>query len=474
MSVVVIANQQTQVVEANDETVVVVEQLNTSVVTVTTFVVVTGIDVVENLGDGAEVFKETVDKTAYLRSLTGSGTAEVTEEDDTINIHVPATDLTGYATLTDGKLTQAENPQPLFVKRRYVSRSAVVAGDRDGSIDYPFNTVQEAFDYFGEPVDLTDFSTICEIVVLDKQSYPEVTITAYTRRYYLDLDGGATISGNWTWNIDNALRFGSGASPTIEIYANSRGAGTTISGSFTAVLDGTPVSNLAERLTNILWVGNWLIPDGTNGGSSVTTAAASSLSLTSSTIVGTFLGRNVGIGMADQSAITGNVEIQAILATSVGLLTGTSIKMYGTSTTTRDIFGLQLAASVAWENVNVSPRWLVDDYTRGQLDSRATITTNQFTFTNPVAFVRPYRAITALRTLDGTDYVVNVTANSFTVTLPTAVGVTGRVYIIKNSGAGTTTIATTSAQTIDGSAPGTLTTGQMLRVQSTGAGWITV
>jgi hypothetical protein len=85
-----------------------------------------------------------------------------------------------------------------------------------------------------------------------------------------------------------------------------------------------------------------------------------------------------------------------------------------------------------------------------------------------------YRAITALRTLDATDHIINCTANSFTVTLPTAVGITGREYIIKNTGGATTiTIATTSSQTIDGSAPTTITTLVPLRVVSDGANWIT-
>jgi hypothetical protein len=56
-----------------------------------------------------------------------------------------------------------------------------------------------------------------------------------------------------------------------------------------------------------------------------------------------------------------------------------------------------------------------------------------------------YRAITALRTLDATDYTVDCTANSFTVTLPTAIGITGRIYNIKNSGTGTITVATNLA-----------------------------
>lgn len=86
-----------------------------------------------------------------------------------------------------------------------------------------------------------------------------------------------------------------------------------------------------------------------------------------------------------------------------------------------------------------------------------------------------YVAKTANYTLDGTDYLVDCTANSFTVTLPTAVGITGRIYIIKNTGTATIiTMATTSSQTIDGTTPPTITTLTPLRVMSDGANWITI
>lgn len=85
-----------------------------------------------------------------------------------------------------------------------------------------------------------------------------------------------------------------------------------------------------------------------------------------------------------------------------------------------------------------------------------------------------YSAKTATYGIGASDYYIDCTANSFTVTLPTAVGIAGRVYIIKNSGSSTTiTIATTSSQTIDGSAPGTITTLTPVRVVSNGANWET-
>ena len=65
--------------------------------------------------------------------------------------------------------------------------------------------------------------------------------------------------------------------------------------------------------------------------------------------------------------------------------------------------------------------------------------------------------------------------NTITITLPTAVGTSGRFHTIKNSGTGVVTIATTSSQTIDGAATQSLATQwSKITVQSTGANWIII
>lgn len=86
-----------------------------------------------------------------------------------------------------------------------------------------------------------------------------------------------------------------------------------------------------------------------------------------------------------------------------------------------------------------------------------------------------YVAKTGTYAIVAGDFVINCTANTFTVTLPTAVGVAGKQYCVKNSGTGVITIATTSAQTIDG------ITSKVLSVQyeslwfmSNGANWIVI
>ena len=96
------------------------------------------------------------------------------------------------------------------------------------------------------------------------------------------------------------------------------------------------------------------------------------------------------------------------------------------------------------------------------------------TLHNNGSFAGAYRAITALRTLDATDYFINCTANTFTVTLPTAVGITGREYIIKNTGTGIITIDTTSSQTIDWATTREIITMESVTVVSTGANWIII
>lgn len=73
-----------------------------------------------------------------------------------------------------------------------------------------------------------------------------------------------------------------------------------------------------------------------------------------------------------------------------------------------------------------------------------------------MAYIQPtiYPIVTQSTTYSilPSDYMVkgDTTSAAFTVTLPTAVGVSGKAYIIKNVGTKVLSLATTSAQTIDG------------------------
>lgn len=86
-----------------------------------------------------------------------------------------------------------------------------------------------------------------------------------------------------------------------------------------------------------------------------------------------------------------------------------------------------------------------------------------------------YVAKTTTYTVSASDFVVNCTSGTFTVTLPTAVGVAGKQYCVKNSGTGVITIATTSAQTIDGAATFILAVQyEAIWVISNGANWVVI
>lgn len=77
------------------------------------------------------------------------------------------------------------------------------------------------------------------------------------------------------------------------------------------------------------------------------------------------------------------------------------------------------------------------------------------------------------QTLTAANEVVVVTSGTFTVNLPTAVGITGKSFKIKNSGAGTVTLDANSTETIDGSTTVAMGTQyQALELVSDGANWV--
>lgn len=82
---------------------------------------------------------------------------------------------------------------------------------------------------------------------------------------------------------------------------------------------------------------------------------------------------------------------------------------------------------------------------------------------------------TANYTLTTSDFVVELTANTATFTLPTAVGNTGKEYVLKNSGTGVLTVAAQSGQLIDGTNTKTFTNQYMgIRVKSNGTRWLII
>ena len=76
-------------------------------------------------------------------------------------------------------------------------------------------------------------------------------------------------------------------------------------------------------------------------------------------------------------------------------------------------------------------------------------------------------------TPSATDWLIVCTA-TLTVTLPTAVGLTGKELVVKNAGTGTVTVDAYSTQLIDGSLTQILGAADSVTIVSTGTGWVIV
>jgi hypothetical protein len=90
-----------------------------------------------------------------------------------------------------------------------------------------------------------------------------------------------------------------------------------------------------------------------------------------------------------------------------------------------------------------------------------------------------YVAKTAAYMVTATDYTVaaNASTGALSITLPTSVGITGKVYVVKkmDSTANVVTVATTSSQTIDGATTRALSLQyDAISVQADGANWIVI
>lgn len=87
----------------------------------------------------------------------------------------------------------------------------------------------------------------------------------------------------------------------------------------------------------------------------------------------------------------------------------------------------------------------------------------------------PFTNKTANYTVDNADCIINCTSGTFTVTLPTAVGIEGQYFVVKNSGTGVITIDGNVAETIDGSANKILAVQyESMTVVSNGVNWAVV
>jgi hypothetical protein len=105
-------------------------------------------------------------------------------------------------------------------------------------------------------------------------------------------------------------------------------------------------------------------------------------------------------------------------------------------------------------------------------------TTLTSTFQINGSLATAYVAKTANYVAAVTDYTIECTTGTFTVTLPTAVGIAGRTYVITNSGTGVITISSSGGQTFVNviATPTSLTLNQFntVTLSSNGANWLRI
>ena len=80
-------------------------------------------------------------------------------------------------------------------------------------------------------------------------------------------------------------------------------------------------------------------------------------------------------------------------------------------------------------------------------------------------------SISSEYTITSTDYFINCTANTFDINLPTAVGASGKMYQIKNSGTGIITVNADGSETIDGNSTQDLFKDESITIISDNANW---
>jgi len=86
----------------------------------------------------------------------------------------------------------------------------------------------------------------------------------------------------------------------------------------------------------------------------------------------------------------------------------------------------------------------------------------------------PIRDISITDTFLTSDYTINATTGTYTVNLPTAVGIKGKIYVIKNSGAGVITLDADGTETIDGALTLTVNADDSYTVQSDNSNWVII
>ncbi len=287
----------------------------------------------------------------------------------------------------------------------------------------------------------------------------------------LDNLGTTAINADLIPDADNTRSLGSGITRWTSVYALE-------------LTDSTATKSYDIEARTVVDSGNNESIDAENRTLSSTSAIKLTWAGTDNTTHASIVpNANNTLNLGDNTTRFNNVFASAVLTTGAS-----TAVILGTNAELRDAAGdtsvdwpnrqLQTGATVKldWSgtDINVNTRKVTNvvdptsaqdaatkNYVDGLTSSSVATKTANYTLTNS----------------DGT-ILADVSAGAFTLTLPTAVGITGKVFTIKYAGStnqNRVTIDTTSSQTIDGNLTLCMTSfGDVTRLMSNGSNWVEV
>ena len=257
------------------------------------------------------------------------------------------------------------------------------------------------------------------------------------------------------------------------LYVDARKAGSA-AGSNIWIGDGGRYSTGASAS-----LGSYNTVSGWSAGISMTSSSFNTAygfgSLANQTTGGVGQGQNTAVGSYSLGYISTGYNNVAIGSNAGAGVVGNSV---GNTTSTNSVYiGINTVAGANGDDNEI----VIGSSVIGSGSNTVTIGNSSVAKTvlngQIVGLEYPYVAKATAYTLSVTDMMVEVTgAGTYNMTLPTAVGVTGKVYIIKKTGTSITQITTTSSQTIDGAASYNGLTSQFSKVtvMSNGTNWIII
>lgn len=326
----------------------------------------------ENLGAGAEVFKERAGAFLRYRTLVAGDNVTIAEDANTITINSEASGVSNISGFT------------------YVAKNADVTGTRDGSFERPFATIQEAIDLYGVPTTQAEYLLLKNIEVLDTATYTE-NLTFPTGRWVLNFSK-AFIVGNITWEVTNTERFGSTQQPTLVLQKDVNDIVTAVTGNISVIrkTGGTVISLGTVRLAGFnIQNGTVTIADGTNGGLTAFTTAVLSQIGVGYAGTSTILARTAFVSFIDSGFNPSlAMEIGAITIIRDTTINSQDISEYLNSTTIRQIRALQLnnSGNVTFRAIGSARNWNVDTVSGSEILTKITsFPNNALNLTKPVA-----------------------------------------------------------------------------------------